>query len=71
MAAEHVDPLLLGVLEGIGDEVGWVGLATAGHGDVRLRGIGAFTDQHVRGSTVSPRAPCTVVAYASSTNRVA
>ncbi|MEJ7690630.1 MAG: hypothetical protein WKF76_09515 [Nocardioidaceae bacterium] len=50
VAAEHVDPLPLGVLEGLGDQVSGVGVAAAGHGDVRRRGPGLFTDEDVRGS---------------------
>jgi len=50
VAAEHVDPLPLGVLEGLGDQVSGVGVATAGHGDVRRRGAGVLADEDMRGS---------------------
>ena len=49
VAAEHVDPLLLRVVDGLGDDVGGVGCAAAGHGDVGGRGTGVFPDQEMRG----------------------
>src|SRR4051794_28447165 len=48
VAAEDIDPLPAGVLEGLGDEVGGVALAAAGHGDVRRRGAGGLADGDVR-----------------------
>ena len=49
VAAEYLDPLTPGVLDGLGDEVGDVALAAAGHADVRRRGAGVLADQDVRG----------------------
>ena len=49
VAVEHVDPLLAGVVDGLGDDVGGVGCASSGHVDVRRRGAGVFTDDEVRG----------------------
>ena len=47
VAAEDLDPLLSGVLDGLGDEVGGVGFAAAGHGDVRRGGAGGLADDDV------------------------
>ena len=49
VAAEDVDPLAAGVLDGLGDQVGDVALAAAGHPDVRRGGAGVLADQQVRG----------------------
>ena len=47
--AEDVDPLAAGVVEVLGDEVGGVGVAAAGHGDVRRGGAGVLADEDVCG----------------------
>ena len=47
VTAEHVDPLGACFFEGLGDEVGGVAVAAAGHADVRRGGAGGFTDQQV------------------------
>lgn len=49
VAAEDVDPLAVGVVEVLGDEVGGVVLAAAGHRDVRRRGAGVLPNEDVRG----------------------
>ena len=49
VAAEDVDPLAAGVVGGLGDQVGDVAFAAAGHPDVRRGGAGVLADEHVRG----------------------
>ena len=44
---EGLDPLGAGVLEGVGDEVGGVGVPAAGHADVRRGGTGGLAEEEV------------------------
>ena len=48
VAAEDLDPLGAGLLDGLGDEVGGVVVAAAGHADVRRGGAGGLAEQQVR-----------------------
>ena len=47
VAAEDVDPLGACVVDGLGDEVGGVVVAAAGHADVRRGGAGGLADEQV------------------------
>ena len=49
VAGEGVDPLGAGVVEGVGDEVGGVVVAAAGHGDVGGGGAGGLAEEEVGG----------------------
>ena len=48
VAGEHRDPLLPGVLDGLGDQMRGVGGAAAGHPDIRRRRAGVLTDHQMR-----------------------
>jgi hypothetical protein len=57
VAAEHGDPLSPGLGQVLGDQVGGVGSATAGHPDVSRRRAGVLADHHMRrrdGGTLHP-----------------
>lgn len=47
VAREGVDPLLLGIIESLGDEVRRVTGSAAGHGDVRRRRAGGVGEGDV------------------------
>ena len=49
VAAEDLDPLLACVVDGVGDQVGDVAVAAAGHADVRRCRAGRLADDEVRG----------------------